>query len=245
MYGAILLPPFRPDADMAVLFMHNEGYSTMCGHGIIAVTTALVEERLFPAASPETAIRFETPAGLVTARAQVRADGRAGPEVERVRFTNVPSYLAARDIPLRLDGVELSGPVATTGVLRVDAAFGGAYYGIVAAADLGLRVVPAQLDRLRRAGAAITDLLRRQHRPLHPTDPDLNFVYGTIIVDEVPASSPDGRARDADIRNVTIFADAEVDRSPCGSGTSSLLAERLARGRLALCLDLVIAGITG
>jgi proline racemase len=245
MYGAILLPPFRPDADVAVLFMHNEGYSTMCGHGIIALTTALIEERLFPVASVETTIRFEAPAGLVTARAQVRADGRAGPEVERVRFTNVPSYLAARDIPLRPEGIELAGPVATTGMLRADLAFGGAYYGIVAAADLGLRVIPAQLERLRRAGAAITDLLRRQQRPIHPTDPDLSYVYGTIIVDEVPASSPDGRARDADIRNVTIFADAEVDRSPCGSGTSALLAQRLARGRVTPGQDLVNAGITG
>lgn len=245
MYGAILLPPFRPDADVAVLFMHNEGYSTMCGHGIIAVTTALVEERLFPAALPETTIRFETPAGLVTARARLRADSPAGPEVKSVRFTNVPSYLAARDIPLRPDGIDLAGSTATTGELRADLAFGGAYYGIVSAADLGLRVVPAQVDKLRRAGAAITDLLRRHHRPTHPTDPDLGYVYGTIIVDEVPASSPDGLARDAHIRNVAIFADAEVDRSPCGSGTSALLAQRLARGRIAPGQDLVNAGITG
>ena len=245
MYGAVLLPPHRPDADIAVLFMHNEGYSTMCGHGVIAITTALVEERLFAASLPETTIRYETPAGLVTARAAVRAGAWGGPEVERVRFTNVPSYLVAKDIPLRPEGIELHGGAAAGGAIRVDLAFGGAYYGIVSAADLGLRVVPAQADRLTRAGAAITELLRRHHRPVHPTDPDLGFVYGTIIVDEVPASSPDGKARDADLRNVTIFADAEVDRSPCGSGTSALLAQRFSRGSVTAGQDLVNAGITG
>ncbi|MEO7118160.1 MAG: proline racemase family protein, partial [Candidatus Limnocylindrales bacterium] len=94
MYGAVLLEPSTPDADVAVLFMHNEGYSTMCGHGIIAVTTALLEERLYPVSLPETVIRFETPAGIVTARASCRPAAWGGPDVDRVRFTNVPSYLA-------------------------------------------------------------------------------------------------------------------------------------------------------
>jgi proline racemase len=245
MYGAVLLPPYRPDADIAVLWMHNEGYSTMCGHGIIAVTTALVEERLFPAVTPETVVRFEVPAGLVTARAQVRNGSHGGPEVDAVRFTNVPSYLAMRDLALRPDGVQLAGRAAADGVLRADLAYGGAYYGIVDAADLGLRVVPEEADRLMRAGAAITELLRREHTPTHPTEPDLSAVYGTIIVDADPRTSPDGRATDADVRNVTIFADAEVDRSPCGTGTSALLAQRHARGLVAFGQDLVNAGITG
>lgn len=245
MYGAILMPPHRQDADVAVLFMHNEGFSTMCGHGVIALTTVLIEERLYPAALPETIIRFETPAGLVTASARVRVASWGGPEVEAVRFTNVPAYLAARDIPLRPTALALPDGPDGTSVVKVDLAFGGAYYGIVRAADLGLRVVPGQIDRLTNAGATITELLRDGPRPVHPTDPELGFVYGTIIVDEVPASSPDGKARDADLRNVTIFADAEVDRSPCGSGTSALLAQRLARGLLESGRDLVNASITG
>jgi proline racemase len=124
-------------------------------------------------------------------------------------------------------------------------AFGGAYYGIVNAAGLGLRVVPEQAEALRRAGAAITDVLRRDHTPHHPTDPALGFVYGTIIVDTDPRTSPDGRATDAHLRNVTIFAEAEVDRSPCGSGTSALLAQLHARGRMRVGQEIVNAGITG
>jgi proline racemase len=115
----------------------------------------------------------------------------------------------------------------------------------VDAAALGLRVVPEQIDALTRAGAAITELLRRDHTPTHPTDSDLGFVYGTIIVDHDPASSPDGRARGATIRNATIFADAEVDRSPCGSGTSALLAAYHASGEIGIGQDIVNAGITG
>ncbi|MEJ7753580.1 MAG: proline racemase family protein [Candidatus Limnocylindrales bacterium] len=239
MYGAILLPPFRADADVAVLFMHNEGFSTMCGHGIIAITTALVEERLFPVTLPETTIRFETPAGLVTARAHVRAAGGSGPEVERVRFDNVPSFLAARDIEVRPEGIDLPGGKA----LRVDIAFGGAYYGIVDVGDLGLRVTSGEIDRLTRAGAAITEVLRRDHRLAHPTDADLSFVYGTVMVEREVAA--DGASGDTRIRNVTVFADAEVDRSPCGSGTSALLAQAWARGRMAEGDQLINEGITG
>jgi proline racemase len=245
MYGAVLLPPFRSDADIAVLFMHNAGYSTMCGHGIICLTAGLIEERLYPATEPQTVIRWETPAGLVTATADVSTAGNGGPEVAGVRFVNVPSYLHAADIGLRSPDLELHGAAAAAGSLRVQLAFGGAYYGIVDAADLGLRVVPEQVAELTRAGATITDLLRRDHRPSHPTDPDLGFVYGTIIVDHDPATSPDGRAPDATLRNVTVFADAEVDRSPCGSGTSALLAWLLAAGHVAIGQDIVNAGITG
>ncbi len=245
MYGAVLLPPFRDDADVAVLFMHNQGYSTMCGHGIVALGTALVEEGLFPAVMPETTIRFEAPAGLVTARVAVEAGPAGEPRVRQVRFENVPSYLAARDLAIAPDGIALAGPAAQRGALSVDLAFGGAYYGIVDAAELGLRVVPAQVEVLTRAGAAITELLRRDHTPRHPFEADLGFVYGTIIVDRDPASAPDGRARDADVRNVTVFAEAELDRSPCGTGTSCLLARAVAREGLAVGGVLRNASITG
>jgi proline racemase len=245
MYGAILLTPHRANADICLLFMHNEGYSTMCGHGTIAVATALIEEGLVPAHVPETTIRFEVPAGLVVARAATRRLAKGGVAVDSVRFENVPSYLAARSLGVAPDGLELRGAAADYGYLSVDLAFGGAYYGIVDAASLGLRVVPENASALRRAGAMITDVLRRDHSPTHPTDPDLGFVYGTIIVDRDPATSPDGRARDATIRNVTIFADAELDRSPCGSGTSALLAQLFYRGAIGVGREFINAGITG
>jgi trans-L-3-hydroxyproline dehydratase len=245
MYGAILLPPYNDYADMTVLFMHNEGYSTMCGHGIIAITTGLIEEGLFPASEPVTTIRYEVPAGIVAANAATVQLEDGSWAVRGVRFTNVPAYLAAQSLAVRPDGVQLYGPSAQYGALSVDIAFGGAYYGIVNAADLGLRVVPEQAEALRHAGAAITDVLRRDHTPQHPTDPALGFVYGTIIVDMDPRTSPDGRATDAHLRNVTVFADAEVDRSPCGSGTSALLAQLHARGRMRVGQEIINASITG
>ncbi len=245
MYGAVLLPPHRNDADLAILFMHNEGFSTMCGHGTLAVATALVEEGLFPATEPETVIRLEAPAGLVTARVTVRKTDGGGAEVTGARFANVPAYLAARDLEVRPDGIPLAGESAARGALRVDIGFGGAYYGIVDAAELGLRIVPGNVEALTRAGAAVTELLRRDHVPDHPFDAEMGFVYGTIIVDRAPADSGDGRAASADWRNVTIFADAEVDRSPCGSGTSALLSQAAARGRLGVGDAVANASITG
>jgi proline racemase len=245
MYGAILLPPHSDDADICVLFMHNEGWSSMCGHGIIALTQALIEERLFPATEPVTTIRWETPAGLVTATAEVGHGPHGGPEVGSVRFVNVPAYLHARRLHVRPDGVRLTGSAADDGALTVDLAWGGAYYGIVDASQLGLRVVPAEAGRLRAAGAAVTEILRRDFTPEHPTELELSHVYGTVIVDEDPGSSPDGRAAGATIRSVAIFADAEVDRSPCGSGTSALLAQRHRLGNMHVGDELVNAGITG
>lgn len=245
MYGALLVAPDHPEADLAVLFMHNEGYSTMCGHGVIAVTTALIEEGLFPATEPVTTITYEVPAGIVAASAAVTDLADGSHAVRGVRFTNVPAYLAARSLALVPDGVELFGRAAEAGHLAVDLAFGGAYYGIVDAAQVGLRVVPENAAELRRVGAAITDVLRRDHTPSHPSDDELSYVYGTIIVDLDPASSPDGLATDAHIRNATIFADAELDRSPCGSGTSAILAQLHARKRLRVGQEIINAGITG
>ncbi|CAN5722096.1 hypothetical protein BH24CHL5_BH24CHL5_09510 [soil metagenome] len=245
MYGAILLPPHSDYADMCVLFMHNEGYSTMCGHGIIAITTGLIEDGLYPATEPVTTIRYEVPAGIVAANAACVQLDDGSWAVQGVRFTNVPSYVAAQSVPVRPDGIELHGAAAEFGALSVDIAFGGAYYGIVNAAKLGLRVVPEQAEALRRAGAAITEALRREHTPSHPTDSALSFIYGTIIVDLDPRTSPDGRAADAHIRNATIFASAELDRSPCGSGTSAILAQLHARGRIRVGQEIVNAGITG
>ena len=230
MYGAVLLPPTLDDADVAVLFMHNEGYSTMCGHGIIALTQALLEEGLYPAGAPATTIRWETPAGLVAATAEVAVGSLGEPVVRSVRFVNVPAYLHAERLLTRPRGLRLFGSAAERKALNVQLAFGGAYYGIVDVAELGMRVVPDQIEALTRAGAVITEALRMDFTPAHPTDPSLGFIYGTILVDSDPATSPDGRARGATIRNVTVFADAEVDRSPCGSGTSALLAARYALG---------------
>lgn len=245
MYGAVLLSPYRDDADIAVLFMHNDGYSTMSGHGIIALTQGLIEEGLYPATAPSTQIRWETPAGLVVSTAEVHV-GRSGePLVRTVRFVNVPAYLHADHLVVRPRGVRLFGAAAERKGLGVQLAFGGAYYGIVDVAELGMRVVPEQLESLARAGAAITDTLRRDHAPTHPIDASLDFVSGTVLVDSDPGSAPDGLGHDATIRTVTVFADAGVDRSPSGSGMCAILATRHALGASEVGDELISAGITG
>ena len=200
MYGAILLPPYRDDADMAVLFMHNEGYSTMCGHGIDRDHDRPDRGRACSRPrEPVTTIRFEVPAGIVAASA------RPSPLAGRRSWASTAS--ASRTCPrtwrhsrsdVAPDGVELHGAAAR---LRLRCASTSPSAARTTASstrpDLGLRVVPEQREALRRAGAAITDVLRRDHTPAHPTDPDLGFVYGTIIVDLDPAHLA-GRPRPRD-----------------------------------------------
>src|SRR5215212_8766614 len=139
MYGCVLTPPVTPAADLGVLFLHNEGYSTMCGHGVIALVTALIEAGALPARGPQTPINLDTPAGLVRATAHLAPDGR----VERVSFMNVPSFVYARDLAIEL---------APDQHISVDIVFGGAFYAIVPAAALGLLVAPEQIAQLVAAG---------------------------------------------------------------------------------------------
>lgn len=193
MYGALLTQPERPDSDTGVLFMHNEGYSLMCGHGIIALTKILIERKMMPGPF----ITFDAPAG------QIKAHYKDG----NVSFLNVPSFVLAAGIPATVG----------TRTMSVDVAFGGAFYAIVDAEAAGLAVVPEKLTELRAIGDAISRAVERAVKVVHPTEPGLNSVYGTIFT-----GPPD--APGADLKNVTIFADREVDRSPCGTGTCAVLA---------------------
>jgi len=124
MYGCVVTAPVTPEADIGVLFLHNEGYSTMCGHGIIALVTALVETGALPARGPATPVAIDTPAGLVRARAHIDAKG----QVERVSFRNVASFLAQRDLDVTVEGI---------GQIRLDVAFGGTFYAILPAESVG------------------------------------------------------------------------------------------------------------
>ena len=213
MYGALLTPPERPDSDAGVLFMHNEGYSTMCGHGVIAVATLVFERGLLETREPDVLV-LDTPAGTVRARADVdRRDGRI--RVRSVSFRNVPSFVLHAGIPVRVNGRDL----------RADVAFGGAFYAIVDSEAAGFPVHGLRLDALRSAGMAIKDAVETAVRVEHPLEPALRGIYGTIFTG--PASE-----ETADLRNVTVFADAEVDRSPCGTGTCAVMAVLAAMGLL-------------
>jgi len=225
MYGCVLTPPVTPDADLGVLFMHNEGYSTMCGHGVIALVTALIEAGAMPAKGPQTPINLDTPAGLVRAMAHIDADGH----VERVSFLNVPSYVYARNLEIEL---------APEQRIAVDIAFGGAFYAIVPAAAVGLLVMPEQTAQLVAAGEAIKRAMNIALPIQHPTEADLSFLYGTILTG--PAESPEHHSR-----NICVFANAEVDRSPTGTGVSARLALHHAKGEIVDGQPIAIESILG
>ncbi|TFW01971.1 hypothetical protein E4K72_13790 [Oxalobacteraceae bacterium OM1] len=224
MYGAYLLPPTTPDADFGVIFIHNEGYSDMCGHGIIALGKVLVEMGYVERRSPVTRIGFDAPAGFI--EAHVAWDGsRAGD----VTFRNVPSFIFQRD-------VEVDTP--SFGRVRGDIVFGGAFYYYIDGRQAGLEVKPEQVRALIQLGAETKAAVKEKVAIRHPLEPGLNELYGTII-DGAP--NRDG----VDQSNVCIFADREVDRSPTGTGTSGRAAQLFLRGRLPLNQPYVNGSIVG
>jgi len=224
MYGCLITKPVSADADFGILFMHNEGFSTMCGHGIIGIATVAIETGMIAATPPQTTLRIDTPAGLVTAIAEIE-----GGRVRRVRFTNVPSFVSALDEEIEVPDI---------GRIRYDLAFGGAYYAFVDVAQVGLRCQPEAVDDLIRAGMAIKSAIMKARPIQHPGQPDLGFLYGTIFIDE--ASSPELHSR-----NVCIFAEGEVDRCPTGTGVSARLAIHHARGDLEVGQRIEIESILG
>jgi proline racemase len=204
MYGALLTEPVTPGALAGVLFMHNEGWSTMCGHGVIAVTTIAIEREL--AWSGEATMILDSPAGPIEARPMLRTV-RGQRRVTSVAFRNVPSFVFEAALPVRVG--------ART--VPVDIAFGGAFYAIADAEAVGLPIDAARLPDLRRVGMEIKREVERLRQVVHPLDAGLKEIYGTIFT--APAQHAE-----AHLRNVTIFADAEVDRSPCGTGTAAVMA---------------------
>ena len=223
MYGCFVTEPVADGSDLGVLFFHNAGFSTACGHGTIALATYALESGLLPADEPETELRIDVPSGTLLVAAEVR-DGR----VERVRFRNVPSYVHEERI--KLD--------TSRGRLSVDVAYGGAFYASVRAQDADLRVDPAALPELIALGREIKHALEARDEIVHPEESELRDVYGVIFFTE-ESESPLAQ------RNVAVFADGEVDRSPCGSGTSARLALLHRQGRLGLGETLLHRSIIG
>ena len=224
MYGCLLVTPSNDVADFGVLFMHNEGYSTMCGHGIIGVVTVMLEHGLFPITEPETAVKLETPSGLVTAKASVH-NGR----VQSVAFQNVPSFVVDLDQMVEIPGV---GPV------HYDLAFGGAFYGFCCANELELELIPDHGRKITELGMTIKRAIMASRKINHPAEPDLGFLYGIIFV---------GPPKDSHSysRQVCIFADGAMDRSPTGTGVSAHLAILAARKSITDQTPYVMESILG
>jgi trans-L-3-hydroxyproline dehydratase len=224
MYGCIVTPPVSPEADLGVIFMHNEGYSTGCGHGVIALTTVAVETGMISMTEPETTVRIDTPSGLVTAHACVSA-GR----VKSVRFRNVPSFVLALNETVEVPGI---------GKVTYDLAFGGAFYAYVQAEDVGLTCTPDDYPNLIEKGIAIKRAVIAGRPITHPFEDDLSFLYGTIFI--CPPTNAETHSR-----NVCIFAEGEVDRCPTGTGVSGRLAIHYARGEIDIDQSIVIESIIG
>ena len=201
MYGCFVVEPNDNGADLGVVFFHNAGYSTACGHGTIALVTWALDEGIVERREGENRVVVDVPSGRLQTWAEVE-NGR----VRSVRFRNVPAFVWA-------EGLEIGERV-------VDIAFGGAFY-----ASLEERVEPRELTRLIELGRELKRSIEERHDIVHPLEPELRDIYGVIFWQdegEEPLTQ----------RNVTVFADGEVDRSPCGSGTTARLALLDRSGRL-------------
>jgi len=224
MYGAIITEPEKKDSDLGVLFLHNEGYSTMCGHGIIALTKVAIQTGMIKATEPTTQIKIDTPAGLVTSFAKVK-DGK----VDSVYFHNVPSFVLTVDEEVEVAGI---------GKVKYDIAFGGAFYVFVNADELGIGMNEENYRELIEKGVAIKKAVMSSYPIKHPFEKDLDFLYGTIFCGK-------SHRKEADSRNVCIFAEGEVDRSPTGTGVSARMALHYAKSEINLNHQMVIESIIG
>ena len=218
MYGAVISSSL--DADLDVFFLHNEGYSTMCGHAVIALTKFAIETQLVN----KSDLEINVPAGRVHARATVENG-----IVREASFRNVPSFVYLRDRTVPIDGI---------GRIRFDVAYGGAFYAFVEAKDVALELTPEQSNRIIDLGRRIKQAVMSEVPIRHPFEDDLSFLYGTIFT-----GLPQIAAHHS--RNVCIFADGELDRSATGSGVSARAALHHAKGELELNERIVIESILG
>jgi proline racemase len=225
MYGAVLVTPDHPEADLAVLFMHNEGYSTMCGHAVIALGRYAIDSGRVEAREPETPVNIQCPCGLVRVMVEVTG-GKTG----RVRFESVPAFVLHRQ---KIITTPTHGPV------DVDVAYGGAFYAIVAADQFGLDVRRSRVRDLVDVAASISATTKSQLEIIHPDDPDLGFLYGTILTDGTDSRS------DAPSANICVFADNQVDRSPTGSGVTARIAVQYRNGQIQMGQQQTFESVTG
>lgn len=218
MYGAVITSSV--DADFDVFFLHNEGYSTMCGHAIIALTKFVVETHLIN----KHEITFNVPAGRILACASVKDE-----RVIETSFRNVPSFVYLREQLVHVPGI---------GSVKLDIAYGGAFYAFVDAQELGLELIPEQFNHIIDYGRHIKHAVISEIPIIHPFEEDLSFLYGTIFTG--PALDPAHHSR-----NVCIFADGELDRSATGSGVSARAALHFAKGELSLNERITVESIIG
>ncbi len=227
MYGCILVPPNDDQGDFGILFLHNEGYSTMCGHAIIAISALAVEMNWIEVNEGDNILKIDAPCGRITSYTNVKNGKITG-----VRFHCVPSFVVGLDRKVSVEGL---------GEVIYDLAYGGAFYAYVDMAknNLDFDLYPASYQKLISAGMAIKHaVMANDNQIVHPFEEDLSFLYGTIFTD-------DSYTTGIDSRNVCIFAEGEVDRCPTGSGVSGRMAIHYARNEIELNESMAIESITG
>lgn len=230
MYGALITEAVTDDGDFGILFMHNEGYSSMCGHGIIAAVTVALECGAIEVAPGQfRQVNIDSPAGRIVARAAWRQDV-AGKQVPDVSFKCVPSFVECTGRSVYVEGL---------GAVRYEIAFGGAYYAYVDADYFDLDCSPDNVTDLIEFGRAIKQAVIQDYAILHPVQDDLSFLYGTIF------TSQKALTEGSHSRHVCIFADGEVDRSPTGTGVSGRIALLHHKGEVDLNQTITIESIIG
>jgi len=224
MSGSIVMQPTTPKADIGVLFIEVSGWLPMCGHGAIATCTVLIETGIIEAKEPVTKFTLDTPAGLVKAEVEVK-DGKA----KRVTIKNVPSFLYKSDVTINIPEV---------GKVKLDIAYGGNFYAILPAKDVGLQVVPEQNNELIEVGRKIRAAVNEQVKVVHPENPKID------ICSHVRLLGPTKLAK-LGTKNAVIYGPGQIDRSPCGTGTSAEVAANYAKGKLKLNEEFICESIIG
>ena len=223
MFGAVITPPVSDNADFGVLWIDCSEVADMCGHGSLGVTTVAVETGMVKVAEPITIVNFDTPAGLVTGYAYVENN-----TVKSVSVQGIPSFLYE----------EASINIENLGEIPIEIAFGGNFFAIVDAKDLGVKVNKENILKLIKYGLAIKNKVNKEIKIQHPTIPHIKYVLGTRIIDE--PTHPQ-----AHVKNVVIFGDGQVDRSPCGTGTCAHTALLYTRGEIKLNEEIIHESIIG
>jgi trans-L-3-hydroxyproline dehydratase len=223
MYGAVITEPTTADGDFGTFFMHNEGYSTMCGHATLALTKLAIESGLVNY-KPGQEIKIDAPPGRLLAKAKMKNG-----VVQSTSFKNVPSFVLIQNEVVNVPGI---------GIVKFDVAYGGAFYAFCDAAKLGLKLDESNYSKLIDYGRKIKEAVMKSFEINHPYEKDLSFLYGTIFV---------GKAENEEnhSRNVCIFADGEVDRSSTGSGVSARAALHYAKDELKENKTITIESILG
>ncbi len=224
MFGSVITNACTEGADYGIIFMDGGGYLNMCGHGSIGAVTAAIETGMVEMVEPVTKVKFDTPAGLISAEAKVE-NGK----VKEVSIVNVPAFLYKRDQKVTMEKY---------GEITFDISFGGSFFAIVHAKQFGLKIIPDNANALKEIGLELRDIINKEIEIQHP---ELEHIKTVDLVEIYDETETEG----ANYRNVVVFGQGQVDRSPCGTGTSAKLATLYTKGELKEGEEFIYESILG